>query len=575
MNIVRLFIRVVVLIISIIALGSVTLAQDYLQMGIDKIARKDYKSAIENLQKAVEKTPKSTKASFYLGEAYFMDNQFDNAEVSLKKAIDLDDENAQALKRYGDVLYNKGLFRDAIKQYDLAIKFEKRNPDYLLSMGRAMVEIDSIDKAVTTLSLAKEIDPKNPLVYIALGDAYMKMNVAPMAIDNYKQSVELDSNSIDAHIRMGEVYMKLRMYKDGLKAYIRGVLKDSTNTSKLLKVSHLLFYNNIYTTAADFYRKYTNQVDTCYQAYWEYGASLIRINPPNYDLAKKILSKAVKMNKKPVDALRNLAFAYARTNDFKNSVNNFIALSNIDSLDLADMSTLAVSYLGVKDTSKALNLLIKISEIDSRYYPGFDLYQKIAGIYQKLGKNKEAGAFWLKKAESDSSDKKWEFYQYAGQFLNFGKDFDNALAAFNKALILNPEAAILHYYSATVYLSYPKNDSIKQAFREFQTFINESTSKEKEYKAFLESAYKQMADYEFFKEKNYSKSLEHYQKAVKYDDNSYYWLMIAYCYASLAVKDPNLKEEGCKAVDKCLKLTPRNKDAQELKKKLNCWLYDK
>jgi tetratricopeptide (TPR) repeat protein len=569
----KYFFYVVVLIISIIALGSVTLAQDYLQMGIDKIARKDYKSAIENLQKAVEKTPKSTKASFYLGEAYFMDNQFDNAEVSLKKAIDLDDENAQALKRYGDVLSHKGLFRDAIKQYERAIKFEKRNPDFLLSMGKAMVEIDSIDKAVTTLSLAKEIDPKNPLVYVALGDAYMKMNVAPMAIDNYKQSVDLDSNSVDAHIRMGDVYMKLRMYRDGLNAYIRGVQKDSTNTSKLLKVSHLLFYNKYYTTAADFYRKYTNQIDTCYQAYWEYGSSLRYLKPPDYDLSIKMLNKAVKMRKDPVDALRSLGVTYALAGKSKDVISTYANLEKFDSLNIDEYHKLGRAHLNLKDTTKALNLLKKVLDLDPKYDPGYDLIGYIAFLFQKQGKLKEAGEFFVKKAESDQSENRWKFYKDAGGLFNYGKDYDRALMAYNKALELKPDSAILHYYIATVYSNYPKEDSIRQALDEFKKFIDgnqPNTNKDR-----LEFTYLRMAEHEFFKTKNYSKSLELYQKVLRYNESGSCWLMIAYCYTSLAAKEPALKEEGCKALDKCLKLTPRNKDAQELKKKLNCWLYDK
>jgi tetratricopeptide (TPR) repeat protein len=549
-------------------------AQDYLQMGIDKLTQKDYKGATESFKKAIEKSPKLSNAYFYLAEAYFFMGELDNSEINLKKAIDYDDDNAKAYKRLGDVLFQKSLFKDALNQYTQALKLEKKNPDFLLAQGKAMVEIDSIDKAVSVLSQALEISPNNAEIYIIRGNAYLKMGVPPMAIDNLKKASDLDSNNAEAHVRLGDIYMsgKLKMYREAINEYIRAVEIDSTNERILGKVSHLLFYNatlknGLYARAANYYRKYVKFVDTSYQAFWEYGTALSKINPPQFDLSIEMLNKSLKLRKKPKEGLRSLGLSYYFKQNWKEVTKTYIELEMLDSLSSDEYLKMGRAYKSLKDTSKALLTFEKGFKLDST---SMDIIGDLANSYIQCKKYEEAVIFLRKRLNNDTTlAGKTKLWNQIGSCMLQAKNFDGAREAYLKLIEINPEDPKYHNLAAYVYEKYGKNDSIKMVIDHYKKIIELTDGKENEYKDELARAYYIIAvnDYSL---KSFQKSLDGFTKALKYDlkDQSS-MLYIAYCYSALTQK-----EEACKALDRLLKVNPKHKDALEMKKKLGCWVFE-
>lgn len=540
-------------------------SQDFLQAGVDKIQKRDYKGAIEELKKAIEKTPKSSKAHFYIGEAYYLTKQYDNAEVSLKKAVDLDDEYAQAFKRLGDVYTAKKLYREALSEFQKAVKLEKRNTDFLMALGLAYLNVDSIDKAIQTISTAQVIEPNNPATFVALGDAYLKMNVPVMAVDNYKKAIDLDSNYADAHKKLGDVYYnKMKMYKDALNEYIVYANLDSTNADNLERVAHLLFFNKIYPSSITFYEKLVKLDNQNYSAYMELGASYMYMR--NFKEAAKNLEIAVKLDPKPVDAMRYLAHNYFYSQNNRKAFERFGDLEKIDNLKAEEYRKFAQSALGIKDTSSAINLFKKAIEVD----PELDVYSELAAIFQKQRRNKEAAEFYYKKAEIDTSANKVKYYVAAGQFYNSEKELDKAIECFDKAIKYGTTDLKLYFYKAQVYNQYPKGDSVRLRNEAYKTFLETAVKNSSELKDYIVSALFELGEYEYKTSKNYQKALGHFDDILKYDVRNQGALMYrAICFMSMGQK-----EEACKALDRVLKVYPNNKDAYDMKKANNCWLFE-
>ncbi len=545
-------------------LASSAYSQDYLQTGLDKLQKRDYKGAVEDLKKAIEKTPKSSKANFYIGEAYYITRQYDNAEVSLKRAIDLDDEYAQAYKRLGDVYTSKKLFREALAEYSKSVKLEKRNSDYLMSLGLAYLNVDSIDKAIATISQAQVADPKNPGTFVALGDAYLKMNVPVMAVDNYKKAIEIDSNYADAHKKLGDVYYnKMKLYKDALNEFIIYANLDSTNADNLEKVGHLLYYNKIYPTAITFYEKLIKIDDKNYDAYTELGAAYMFSK--DFDNAAKNLEIATKLNPKPVDALRYLANTYYYHKNYKKAFEKFADLEKIDSMKAEEYAKYARAALGSQDSASAITLFKKAIEIN----PEQDVYSELASIFQKQKRNKEAAEFYYKKAEIDTTINKVRYYVAAGQFYNSEKELDKAIECFNKALANGTTDLKVYFYKAQVYKQYPRNDSIRVANENFRKFTDLAEKDPADLKEMMKYALLDLGEYEYKVTKNYSKSLSYMDDLLRFDPKNRGALMYrAICFTSM-----NQKEEACKALDKLLQIYPNNKDAEDLKKSNQCWMF--
>jgi tetratricopeptide (TPR) repeat protein len=549
---------------SFCILSSSAYSQDLLQVGIDKIQKREYKGAIEDLKKAIEKTPKSSKAHFYLGEAYYLTKQFDNAEVSLKRAVDLDDEYAQAYKRLGDVYSAKKLYREALTELLKSVKLDKKNSDYLMALGLAYLDVDSIDKAIATISQAQVQDPKNPATFVALGDAYLKMNVPVMAVDNYKKAIALDSSYSAAHKKLGDVYyQKMKMFKDALNEYIIYANLDSTNVDNLEKVGHLLFYNKIYPTAITFYEKSVKIDLNNYAAYTELGASYMY----NRDLpnAIKNLETAIKLDPKPVDATRYLALSYYYKRENKKAFEKFTALEKIDTLKAEEYQKFAKAALGVPDSNSAINLFKKAIEIN----PEIDVYSDLAAIFQKQKRNKEAAEFYFKKAERDTTANKVRYYMAAGQFYFSEKELDKAIGCFDKTIANGTPDLKVYFYKAQAYKQYPKNDSIRLANENYRKFVETAEKDPDDYREQIKYALLDLGEFEYKVTKNYTKALSYFDDLLRFDSKNIGALMYrAICYVSM-----NQKEEACKTLDRVLKIQPNNKDAEDMKKNYQCWMF--
>src|SRR5262245_39557723 len=89
-------------------------AKTYNDFGVGQIEIRNYASAIEALNKAIQLSPTDAKAHYNLGSAYYFNKQYDQALVHLQRAIDLDPQYASAYNQIG-VVYSD------IRQYDQAV----------------------------------------------------------------------------------------------------------------------------------------------------------------------------------------------------------------------------------------------------------------------------------------------------------------------------------------------------------------------------------------------------------------------------------------------------------------------
>jgi tetratricopeptide (TPR) repeat protein len=539
-------------------------AQDYLQLGIEKINKREYRAAIEDLTKAVEKSPKSSKAHFYLGEAYAHTRQIDLAEESFRKATGFDNKYSLAYKRLYDMLTRNGQYKEALDAIQKAVNLDKKNNEYLMELGFAYLNCEMIDEAIKTTSQAQINNPDNPGSYVVLGDAYLKMGVPSMAVDNYKKAIDIDSTYAEAHKKLGDVYYtKLRQYKDALNEYVKYANLDSTNSENMEKVAHLLFFNKLYSNAITFYEKLIKIDPENYMAFTELGASYMYTR--EYELAAKHLEMAKTLNEKPVEAIRFLASDYLYGKQYQKSVDNFKLLEEIDTLKAEEYQRFAIASLGIQDSLAAIEYYKKVIDLN----PDIDVYADIASIFQKQKRNKEAAEFYFKKAEVDTTPNKIKYYIAAGQFYSSEKAYNNAIECFNNALQLDKKDAKIYMYKGLAYQQYPKDDSIKLAMDNFREYINIVDKNASANKEEIKAVYFILGEYEYNTTKNYTRAMGYFDNILRIGETE-----SALMYKGICLMSLNQKEEACKVFDRARKAFPKNKDkAEDMLKKCQCWMF--
>jgi len=90
---------------KIIILKDPLTPEEHLNLGVAYERRGEFDQAIREYQAAAKKLP---IAFLYLGNAYFLKNDWDQAEIYFKKAIEKDAENAAAHNNLAWLYYQKG-----------------------------------------------------------------------------------------------------------------------------------------------------------------------------------------------------------------------------------------------------------------------------------------------------------------------------------------------------------------------------------------------------------------------------------------------------------------------------------
>ena len=96
-------------------------------LGILKIAMKNYSDAENFLEKALALDHTSGLANYLLGRTYFLENRLDEALVKLEQGVKYDPKNAKAQNCLGVVSSKKGLVNRAEQAFDSAVSID---PNY-------------------------------------------------------------------------------------------------------------------------------------------------------------------------------------------------------------------------------------------------------------------------------------------------------------------------------------------------------------------------------------------------------------------------------------------------------------
>ena len=180
------------------------------------------------------------------------------------------------------------------------------------------------------------------------------------ALEMYNNAIKLNKVELDALINRGNIYFNREQFEQAIADYISCLAIDST---KVLAIENR-------------------------------GAAFGAIG--KYDLAIADLNKAIQINPKTENGYANRAYLYSTMHRDKEAIADFYKHMEVNHSESADiLNSIALSYMELKQFDKALKVLIRAIELESK--GAFYLNRSIA--FKELGRKAEARADALK-AES-------------------------------------------------------------------------------------------------------------------------------------------------------------------------------
>jgi len=137
----------------------------YTARGYAKAAEGNFKAAIEDYSKALEKKPEYVAAAYNRGNAYFALRHYDQAISDYSKVLENDVTDAKALNNRGAAWFKKGNLQSAMANYAMAIALTPEDADLYLNRGKVYEALGDADNAREDFSQVKKLDSsaKTPL----------------------------------------------------------------------------------------------------------------------------------------------------------------------------------------------------------------------------------------------------------------------------------------------------------------------------------------------------------------------------------------------------------------------------
>jgi tetratricopeptide (TPR) repeat protein len=150
----------------------------------------DRAQAIQLLEQALAKRPRSQALSFALAQAYRRDGQWERAVEIADRLLKREPDSAQALNFVGFLFAERGVRLDeAQKLLERAARMRPSDGAVIDSLGWVSFKLGRLDDAERLLTRADHLTPEDPEILDHLGALYIKKGDRGRALEAYKRAL--------------------------------------------------------------------------------------------------------------------------------------------------------------------------------------------------------------------------------------------------------------------------------------------------------------------------------------------------------------------------------------------------
>lgn len=208
--------------------------------GVANWDKKDYKSAYESFNTALEYMPGDTTLIYYSGLAAIQNQDYKNGIEKYKQLLDRKDFSSHKIVMVDlPKLYLS--MKDTASAIEYAAKAAEAYPDDKAAAVQN-IELNLIagnnEKVIANIQSQIAKDSQNKNLYYYLGIAESSNNNFTNALEAYKKAIELDPNYADANLNAGVVLMN--KVRDELNELNSSNVNNATQAAKLKELKEKL-----------------------------------------------------------------------------------------------------------------------------------------------------------------------------------------------------------------------------------------------------------------------------------------------------------------------------------------------
>ncbi|MEG4272554.1 MULTISPECIES: tetratricopeptide repeat protein [unclassified Microcoleus] len=199
-------------------------AEDFDELGINKVKERDFEGAIENFDRAIKLKPNYANA--YNNRANVRHELADDAGAieDYTNAILLNPNCAGFHRNRGIISCKLGDYRGARADHTRAIQLNPNNDQAYNSRGFARLQMGDVPGALKDFTQAIELNPDYALAWNNRGDVYfLELDDLQKALDDYTQSAWLNPHNEKTFYNMGVIHFRLGEKKKACEDYTQAI----------------------------------------------------------------------------------------------------------------------------------------------------------------------------------------------------------------------------------------------------------------------------------------------------------------------------------------------------------------
>ncbi len=440
--------------------------------------------AVAAAETAVRLRPDEAGARRLLGDLYHQTGREEDAKEALLAALDRQPDDALAQRLLGDVYTALGQADAAAQAYERALALvpesaagdaaaEVQRGDVLVSAGRYA-------EAVSAYEAARAADPGRSAPLRGLGNAYFWQGEVEKAVEVYQAWAQIAPEDAEAPLLIGLAYAHAGQTEKAIPALERAAqlveAQETCDPAPMLVLAGLYWQQDDLERAAETYKKALAIDPSNADVHYILGSTYLLQD--RWDEAVPSLREAVDLRPDFVEALQALGQSYIASESWEEALATYEQLAALTPQDASVYLALgdAHSQLGhLEDAAAAYQQavtaeasavgyvllgLTKAQMGDSEsaiaaYQQALALDPNHAGAHQSLGlayqmqgNPAEAAAAYRKAITlAETAPLQIQLGTVLGRL---GRS-DEALAALERALALDPQAAEAHYQMGLIY----------------------------------------------------------------------------------------------------------------------------
>ncbi len=150
----------------------------------------------------------------------------ESAELAYSRAIALGQETADCYRRLGRIQLALGKREGALHNQLKAIELAPGDAQCHSALGDTYADLDRDDEALAAYQHAIKLDPKFAYSHAGLGSVYDRQGRYEDALSAFQRAIELDQKFAAPHNGLGNVYDRQGRYEDALSAFQRAIELD-------------------------------------------------------------------------------------------------------------------------------------------------------------------------------------------------------------------------------------------------------------------------------------------------------------------------------------------------------------